>query len=108
HQTHMVYNREPLINDLPLKLCDNKLKLFFNGTTSITSIDMPNIPIHKFKFKPFVEFLNGDFDVDRLYGKRLYMPHSSIQYYFCESFDITYFFSNRYISLVYYNKLCGH
>ncbi|KAL5052781.1 hypothetical protein RYX36_033463, partial [Vicia faba] len=64
----MVYNREPQINDLPLKVCDNKLKLFFNGTTVITSIDMLDTPVHTFKFKPFVDFLNGDFDVDRLYA----------------------------------------
>ncbi|KAL5078826.1 hypothetical protein RYX36_007247 [Vicia faba] len=52
---------------MPLKVCDNKLKLFFNGTTTITSIDMPKILVHKFKLKPFAKFLNRDFDVDCLY-----------------------------------------
>ncbi|XP_058723407.1 uncharacterized protein LOC131595139 [Vicia villosa] len=48
HQALMVYNGEPLINDLPLKVCDNNYKLFFNATTIITSIDMPKVPLHTF------------------------------------------------------------
>ncbi|CAL5191723.1 unnamed protein product [Lathyrus oleraceus] len=28
HHTYMVYNGEPLINDLPLKVCANKFQLF--------------------------------------------------------------------------------
>lgn len=68
HHTYMVYKGEPQIYDLPLKLCDNKFKLFFNGTTTVTIIDLPYIPLQKFIFKPFGDFMNGDFVVDRLYG----------------------------------------
>lgn len=63
----MVYNGEPQINDLPLKVFDNEVKLSFNGTISITSTDMPDIPLHKFNFKQFGDFLHEDFQVDRLY-----------------------------------------
>ncbi|CAL5186562.1 unnamed protein product [Lathyrus oleraceus] len=67
HYTYMVYNGDPRINDLLLKVCDNKFKLLFNGTTAITTIDMLEISLHKFKFKPFGDFSNGAFEVDRLY-----------------------------------------
>ncbi|CAK8562296.1 unnamed protein product [Lathyrus sativus] len=29
HMTYMVYNGDPLNNDIPLKICENLLKLFF-------------------------------------------------------------------------------
>ncbi|CAK8538744.1 unnamed protein product [Lathyrus sativus] len=67
HQTVMVYNGDPLNNDLALKVCDNPLKLVFNGGTTVTVVDMPEIPAYQFCFKPIVDFLHGDFRVNRLY-----------------------------------------
>ena len=64
----MIYNGEPLKNDLPLKVCDNNFKLFFSAGTTITQVDIPEIPPQTFQFKPFQDFLNGDFDVDSVYG----------------------------------------
>ena len=74
----MVYNGEPQIYDLLLKVCDKKFKLFFNGTTAVTAIDMLDIPLQKFNFKPFGDFMNGDFVVDRLYGTFLQQLSSEI------------------------------
>lgn len=54
HQTCMIYNGEPILNDLPFKICDNPLNLFLNGGTTITMIDMPKIITHKFDFKPII------------------------------------------------------
>ncbi|XP_058745885.1 uncharacterized protein LOC131618735 [Vicia villosa] len=67
NQTYMVYNGEALMNDMQLKVCDNKFKLFFNRSTTITALDIPDIPSHTFHFKSLTEFLNGNFKVDRLY-----------------------------------------
>ncbi|CAK8537800.1 unnamed protein product [Lathyrus sativus] len=63
----MVYNGDPLNNDLALKVCDNLLKLVFNGCTTVTMVDMPETPAYQFCFKPIVDFLHGDFQVNRLY-----------------------------------------
>lgn len=41
--------------------------MLFNGGTTITTIDIPEIPYNIFNFKPFGDFLHGDFQVDRLY-----------------------------------------
>ncbi|KAI5397556.1 hypothetical protein KIW84_063393 [Lathyrus oleraceus] len=67
HQTYMVYNCDPTMNDLAFKICDNPLKVFFHGGTTITMLDMPEIPMHNFDFKPIVNFLHRDFHVNRLY-----------------------------------------
>lgn len=64
----MVYNGDPLTNGVPLKICDNPLKLFFNGGTTVTMLEMSKIHAHKFDFKPLMDFLHGDFKVNRLYG----------------------------------------
>ncbi|KAI5405666.1 hypothetical protein KIW84_052432 [Lathyrus oleraceus] len=40
---------------------------FINSGTVITVIDIQDSPYHSFDFKPFGDFLNGVFDVDRLY-----------------------------------------
>ncbi|CAI8609858.1 unnamed protein product [Vicia faba] len=67
NQTYMVHNREALLYDMSLKVCDNKYKLFFNCVTTITTVDIPTILVHCLHFKPFVDFLQGHFIVDRLY-----------------------------------------
>lgn len=67
-QTYMIYTVETLLNEMPLKVCHNKYKLFFNRATTITCVDIPDIPPHSFQFKSFSKFLNGDFVVDRFYG----------------------------------------
>ncbi|CAK8535757.1 unnamed protein product [Lathyrus sativus] len=67
HMTYMVYNGDPLNNNIPLKICENPLKLFFNSGTTITMVDLPEIPPHQFHFKPVVDFLHEDFQVNRLY-----------------------------------------
>lgn len=41
HQTRAIYNDEPLDNDLPLKVCENTLKLLFTNGTAITKLDIP-------------------------------------------------------------------
>ncbi|KAL5064576.1 hypothetical protein RYX36_026313 [Vicia faba] len=65
-QTYMAHN-EALLYDMPLKVCDNKYKLFFSCATTITAVDIPTILVHCLHFKPFVDFLQGYFVVDRLY-----------------------------------------
>ncbi|KAL5100399.1 hypothetical protein RYX36_004726, partial [Vicia faba] len=67
NQTYMVYNGETMYNDTPVKVCDNKYNLFFNHSITITVVDIPYIPQHKFNFKSFTDFQNGNFIVDRLY-----------------------------------------
>ncbi|XP_050883814.1 uncharacterized protein LOC127087020 [Lathyrus oleraceus] len=67
HRTYMVYNGDHLTNELPLKIRDNPLKLFFNGGTTITMVDRSEILEHKFDFKPIVDFLHEDFQVNHLY-----------------------------------------
>ncbi|XP_058734815.1 uncharacterized protein LOC131606617 [Vicia villosa] len=66
-QTYIVYNGETMINEMPCKVCDNKYKAFFNRATTVTAVDIPDIPTHNFNFKSFSDFLNGEFIVDRLY-----------------------------------------
>lgn len=63
----MIYNGEFLINDLPLKVYDNKFKLFFNGGTAATAKDILEIHIINSNSSSLQIFLNGDFEVDRLY-----------------------------------------
>ncbi|CAK8538275.1 unnamed protein product [Lathyrus sativus] len=41
HKTYMVYNADLLNNDLPLKIYENLLKLFFNSGTTVTMVDIP-------------------------------------------------------------------
>ncbi|KAL5075591.1 hypothetical protein RYX36_014575, partial [Vicia faba] len=67
NQTYMVYNGETMLYDMPMKVCDNKYKLFFNRSTTITTVDILDIPQHNFYFKSFTDFQNEDFIVDRLY-----------------------------------------
>ncbi|XP_058783684.1 uncharacterized protein LOC131658404 [Vicia villosa] len=64
----MVYNGETMINEMPLKVCDNKYKVFFNRATTVTAVDVPDILGHQFNFKSFTDFLSGEFIPDRLYG----------------------------------------
>ncbi|KAL5077195.1 hypothetical protein RYX36_016179 [Vicia faba] len=56
NQTYMVYNCETMLYDMPVKVCDNKYKLFFNRSTTITVVDIPDIPQHKFNFKSFTHY----------------------------------------------------
>ncbi|KAL5076802.1 hypothetical protein RYX36_015786 [Vicia faba] len=44
NQTYMVYNGETVLYDIPMKVCDNKYKLFFNSSTTITAVDIRDIP----------------------------------------------------------------
>ncbi|KAL5062542.1 hypothetical protein RYX36_024279 [Vicia faba] len=44
NQTYMVYNGETMLYDMPMKVCDNKYKLFFNRSTTIIVVDIPVIP----------------------------------------------------------------
>lgn len=101
----MLYLGEPQINDLPLKVCDNKLKLFSNATTEVTTIEMPEIPLHKFNFKPFGYFLKGNFKVDRLYITILHWISSNTHLTFQQL--LTYFYFHKKISLVFFTKLWG-
>ncbi|XP_058734765.1 uncharacterized protein LOC131606586 [Vicia villosa] len=52
HDTYSLYNGEPIINDGPFKVCSNPLKLLFNGGTTMTSLEIPEIPRHKYTFHP--------------------------------------------------------
>ncbi|XP_058774833.1 uncharacterized protein LOC131649106 [Vicia villosa] len=67
HETYYLYNGEPVANDGPLKVCSNPLKILFNGGTTLTKVDMPDIPPHKFNFHAIENFLNGHFKPDMLY-----------------------------------------
>src|SRR4051812_14891696 len=67
-ETYVVYNGETMINEMPCKVCDNKYKVFFNRATTVTAVDIPNIPTHSYNFKSFSDFLSGEFSVDRVYG----------------------------------------
>ncbi|XP_058726001.1 uncharacterized protein LOC131597313 [Vicia villosa] len=67
HETDYLYNGEPMANDGPLKVCSNPLKILFNGGTTLTKVDMPDIPPHKFNFHAIENFLNGHFKPDMLY-----------------------------------------
>ncbi|KAL5066292.1 hypothetical protein RYX36_028029 [Vicia faba] len=55
-ETYMLYNGEPLKNDIPLKACDNEIKLLFNSATTLCKTPLDNIPLHKFNFKPISDF----------------------------------------------------
>ncbi|XP_058761709.1 uncharacterized protein LOC131635113 [Vicia villosa] len=66
-QTYIVYNGETMINEMHMKVCDNKYKVFFNRATTVTAVDVLDIPEHSFNFKSFSDFLSGEFIVDRLY-----------------------------------------
>ncbi|KAL5065746.1 hypothetical protein RYX36_027483 [Vicia faba] len=52
---------------MPVKVYDNKYKLFFNRSTAIIAVDIPYIPQHNFNFKSFTDFQNRNFIIDRLY-----------------------------------------
>lgn len=45
-----------MLNYAPLKVCPNILKLDFNGGTTITNVDIPDILPHQFKFKSIEHF----------------------------------------------------
>ncbi|XP_058775828.1 uncharacterized protein LOC131650113 [Vicia villosa] len=67
HATYYLYNGDPVVNDGPLKVCSNPLKILFNGGTTLTKVDIPDIPPHKFNFHAIENFLNGHFKPDMLY-----------------------------------------
>ncbi|CAK8574917.1 unnamed protein product [Lathyrus sativus] len=69
HDTYCLYNGEPMTNDGTSKVFPNKLKLVFNGGTTILKLPIPEIPKHHFKFKPIVDFLTVNFITDLLYGE---------------------------------------
>ncbi|KAL5059418.1 hypothetical protein RYX36_031022 [Vicia faba] len=66
NQTYTVYNGEPLINDLPLKVCDNKFKLFSVVLQPLHPLTFLKYHIILTRSSPFQDFLNGNFVVDRL------------------------------------------
>lgn len=68
HQTYVIYNGEPLDNDLPLKVCDNMLKVFFTNGTAITKLDILKYPTTSSFSSLIVDFLTGNFQLGRLYG----------------------------------------
>lgn len=73
------------MNGLDFKICNNPLKVFFHGGTTITMLDMPEIPMHNFDFKPIVNFLHGDFQVNRLYNNWInlilyFIPQSTFMF----------------------------
>ncbi|KAL5082403.1 hypothetical protein RYX36_010824 [Vicia faba] len=67
HETYYLYNGEPAVNDGPFKFCSNQLKLLFNRGTTVTKVDIPDIPPHTFNFHAIDNFLNGRFKSDMLY-----------------------------------------
>ncbi|XP_058741542.1 uncharacterized protein LOC131613895 [Vicia villosa] len=67
HETYYLYNGEPVDNDGPFKICDNPLKLIFNGGTTMSKVAIPEIPTHSYTFHPIASFLKGDFKHDMLY-----------------------------------------
>ncbi|XP_058784048.1 uncharacterized protein LOC131658811 [Vicia villosa] len=67
HETFYLYNGEPVDNDGPFKVCFNPLKLIFNGGTTMTKADIPEIPTHKYNFHPIEHFLKGNYKHDMLY-----------------------------------------
>lgn len=71
----MVYNGDSLTNELPFKIRDNPLKLFFNYGTTVTLVDVSETQAHQFDFKPIINFLHGDFQVNHLYGIWNYFEH---------------------------------
>ncbi|KAI5415101.1 hypothetical protein KIW84_040526 [Lathyrus oleraceus] len=76
HQTYVIYNGEPLDNDLPLKVCDNMLKVFFTNGTAITKLDILKYPTTSSFSSLIVDFLTGNFQLGRLYdiaSKRSYV-----------------------------------
>lgn len=60
-----------MVNDDTFKVCPNKLKLVFNGGTTISKIAISKIPSHQFKFKSIEYFLSGNFINDLLYSEFL-------------------------------------
>ncbi|XP_058726584.1 uncharacterized protein LOC131597943 [Vicia villosa] len=67
HETFYLYNGEPVKNDGPFKVCFNPLKLIFNGGTTMTKADIPEVPTHKYNFHPIEHFLKGNYKHDMLY-----------------------------------------
>ncbi|CAL5212449.1 unnamed protein product [Lathyrus oleraceus] len=56
-----------MVNDETFKVFPNKLKLVFNGGTTVSKMPIPAIPPHQFKFKVIDDFLSGKFTTDLLY-----------------------------------------
>ncbi|CAK8566526.1 unnamed protein product [Lathyrus sativus] len=61
HETYCLYNGESMLNHGTFKVFPNKLKLVFNGGTTVSKLPIPEIPTHQYKFKPIVDFLTGNF-----------------------------------------------
>lgn len=68
HETYCMYNGELVLNNALFKVCPNNLKLIFNGVTTISNANIPDIPSHQFNFQSIEHFLNGHFQNDQLYG----------------------------------------
>ncbi|KAI5434657.1 hypothetical protein KIW84_021472 [Lathyrus oleraceus] len=59
NETYCLYNGDHMVNEGNFKVCLNKLKLVFNGGTTISKMEITAILPHQFKFKPNVDFLNA-------------------------------------------------
>ncbi|KAI5416336.1 hypothetical protein KIW84_041409 [Lathyrus oleraceus] len=46
HETYCLYNGDPMVNDSTFNVCPNKLKLVFNGGTTVSKLRIPEIPPH--------------------------------------------------------------
>lgn len=47
HHTYRVYNGESFDNDFSFKVCENKLKLLFNGGTTVSKADFLDIYVRR-------------------------------------------------------------
>jgi hypothetical protein len=70
-ETYVMKNFKVHDNNFAVKYCVHPFKLLFvggDGGSNITQMDIPDIPLYKFHFKPFPEILNGQFRSDILVG----------------------------------------
>lgn len=77
NEIYFLYNGEPMVNDDTFKVCPNKVKLIFNGGTTVSKMEIPEIPSHQFKVKSIFDFLTGKFSNDLLYGRFFYYVYLS-------------------------------
>lgn len=85
HETYCHDNGEPIVNDITFKVCNNNLKLLFNGGTTVSKMEIPEVPPHQFKFKAIVDFLTEKFSNDLLYGEFFMMLAYHVLYFVLHS-----------------------
>jgi hypothetical protein len=67
-------------NDFQYKMTEHKCKLTFVGATRVDELEIPDIPMHAFKFKDFSKIKIVKFRPNLLVGKYLYFVINNCSY----------------------------